>query len=80
VKKKKPKIRNSPEDKAPGRRDIFGGTLLAVSAIILSLSLAYGNSLNGAFIFDDLPNIVNNPTIRNLSNLQDIFCPPSTPA
>ncbi len=37
---------------------------------------AYHNSLHGPFIFDDLPAISNNPTIRQLWSLRSIMSPP----
>ncbi|MBU1122327.1 MAG: tetratricopeptide repeat protein [Candidatus Omnitrophota bacterium] len=41
--------------------------------IIISLSfIIYGNSLNNAFVSDDIPDILNNPEISNISRLVDL--------
>lgn len=76
MKEKRKKIKEYPEDKA-----IVGGMRFllpfAHCIIVLSLILAYANSLAGAFIFDDRLNIVDNPTIRNLADLRHIFFAPS---
>ncbi len=40
---------------------------LAVGAILIAVVVAYSNSLQGPFVFDDLPSITDNPTIRHLS-------------
>ena len=37
----------------------------------------YANSFSGSFIFDDLPTIVENPSIRRLWPLGDVLSPPS---
>jgi hypothetical protein len=48
------------------------------AALILLLGVAaYANSLSGAFVFDDLPTIVDNPTIRHLWPLGPVFHPPA---
>jgi tetratricopeptide (TPR) repeat protein len=39
----------------------LGALVLAVAVVV-----AYANSLNGAFVFDDAPSIAGNPTIRHL--------------
>ena len=56
-----------------------GTTLSSHRAVVLSIGLlvvltvaAYWTSFRGALIFDDLPGIANNPTIRDLSRL-DLF-------
>ncbi|HVW21370.1 MAG TPA: tetratricopeptide repeat protein [Opitutaceae bacterium] len=41
-------------------------TLLCAAALVLGLLLAYGDSFGGPFVFDDLPSIPENPTIRHL--------------
>ena len=46
---------------SPSRRDWLAGILLA-----LAIVLAYGDSLHGPLIFDDVPAIRHNPTIRSL--------------
>jgi len=42
------------------------GWTAAVAGLILAVVGVYHNSLGGAFLFDDLPAIVRNPTIRSL--------------
>jgi tetratricopeptide (TPR) repeat protein len=74
MKEKRNKKQNHDNKASESVKKIF--LPLAVCAIVISLSLFYSNSLTGAFIFDDLPTIVDNPTIRNLWNLQDIFSAP----
>jgi tetratricopeptide (TPR) repeat protein len=51
----------SPEG-APLRPRDWGG----LGAALLLGALAYSGSLRGAFVFDDLPQILENPAIRNL--------------
>ncbi len=38
--------------------------------------LAYLNSFTAPFVFDDLNNILDNPTIRSLKNIKQVFSPP----
>ena len=52
-------------------------TLAACLAIALAGVMAYANSLSVPFLFDDLPSIVENPTIRSLSNFTQVLSPPS---
>ncbi|MFQ5736829.1 MAG: hypothetical protein ACE5GY_08205 [Thermodesulfobacteriota bacterium] len=40
-----------------------------VLAIIVSVVLAYSNTFDAAFQFDDMPNIVNNGSLRDLGNI-----------
>lgn len=75
MKEKRKKRQNEENNASKSVKKIF--LPFAVCAIVISLSLFYSNSLTGAFIFDDLPNIVDNPTIRNLWNLRDIFFAPA---
>jgi tetratricopeptide (TPR) repeat protein len=44
--------------------------------VVLAL-LAYGNSFTGAFVFDDLPAIRDNPSIRDWTAWREILSPPS---
>ncbi|HEX3730604.1 MAG TPA: tetratricopeptide repeat protein, partial [Opitutaceae bacterium] len=52
-------------------------TLLCAAAILGALLLAYGNSFGGPFVFDDLPSIPKNPTIRHLWPLGPALHPPA---
>ncbi len=54
-----------PSDRAPW----WAGLL-----IVVAVALAYANSLSAPFVFDDLPSITENPTIRQLSAA--MFSPP----
>src|SRR5690349_11014666 len=47
----------------------------AVLTICLPVMLAYSNSLNGEFIFDDQQAIVENPSIRQLGRLGSVLWP-----
>lgn len=49
-------------------RKLLDHPLSHILLILLPGLLAYANSLNGPFVFDDLESIVNNQTIRNLGN------------
>lgn len=50
-------------------------TLLVAVALGLCIAIAYGGALSAPFIFDDLPGIVRNPTIRHLWPLSDVLWP-----
>ena len=56
-----PRARVTPK---PGTRS----TVLSVAALIALALWAYSTSFNGVFVFDDIPAIVENPTIRSLSS------------
>jgi len=51
----------------------FNYNRLALSAMLLLGALIYSNTFGSAFHLDDLPSILNNPAITNISNLQDIW-------
>jgi hypothetical protein len=55
------------------RRWVWAGATL----IVLAGLAAYSNSFSGPFIFDDIPAIVENPTIRSLRPIRRVLCPPS---
>jgi tetratricopeptide (TPR) repeat protein len=50
---------------------------LAGAVIVLAALTAYHNSLLGPFVFDDSSAIIENPTIRHLWSVADIFSPPA---
>lgn len=54
------------------RQVCFGGALL-----VAAVCLAYHGILSYPFYFDDVPAIVDNPTIRNLSRLGEVLSPPA---
>jgi protein O-mannosyl-transferase len=51
--------------------------LLAAGLIVLAAMVAYRNSLDGGFVFDDLSSVRDNPTIRQLWPLGPVLSPPS---
>lgn len=48
----------------------------AALMMVLGVFLAYANSLNTPFVFDDVKGIVNNPTIRDLGAISEVLNPP----
>jgi hypothetical protein len=50
--------------------------LTAGASIVLAAVVVYGNSLSGSFVFDDVPSIAANPTIRALWPLTGPLSPP----
>jgi len=54
-----------------------GVIFLAGAAIAAAAVAAYHNGLSGEFVFDDLPAIVDNPTIRHFWDLGSVLSPPS---
>ena len=49
--------------------------LLAAALIVLAGLAAYANSFSGPFIYDDLPSIPNNPTLRHLWPMWQVLAP-----
>ncbi|MEI6863506.1 MAG: tetratricopeptide repeat protein, partial [Candidatus Omnitrophota bacterium] len=47
--------------------------ILAVALLIIIGVAAYSNTFNNPFQFDDKHNIINNPSIKNLSDLRAVF-------
>lgn len=68
---------SSPSASAPplpvgSRRTVWlSGLAIAVVALV-----AYANSFSGAFVFDDLPTIIRNESLRNLSEVGKVLSPP----
>jgi tetratricopeptide (TPR) repeat protein len=50
--------------------------LLCAGVVVASGLAAYHNSLHGPFVFDDVPAISENPSIRSLSAIGDVLAPP----
>ncbi len=50
---------------------------LALLALVVAVGLAYCNTLNVPFIFDDFPTIEKNETIRDLTALDRVLQPPT---
>jgi hypothetical protein len=55
----------------PPRRAIFGCAAL----LVLAALAAYHNTFRVPFLFDDLPSVVDNPTIRHLGDLGSVLFP-----
>ena len=51
-------------------------TLLSAAIIVVAAIASYGNSFHRPFVFDDLPSIVDNPTIRHLTDVRSVLSPP----
>jgi len=47
----------------------------AIAAILAAGLAAYADCFRGAFVLDDLPSILGNPTIRHLGNLRAVLAP-----
>lgn len=60
---------------APGQKRSYIGW--AGLGLVLALVLAYANSLNTPFVFDDLQGVVGNASIRDLSRLGDVLWAPA---
>lgn len=50
---------------------------VAVAVIVLLGAFSYSNSLSVPFVLDDLPNILENPSIRNLGDMKSVLLPPT---
>jgi Tfp pilus assembly protein PilF len=62
----------------PAPDDLKPVWLLAAAALILVAAAAiYANSLSGAFVFDDVLAIRDNPTIKSLWPIWPVFSPPT---
>ena len=63
-----------PSKSSPG---IAPASVCTAAVLIVAAGLAaHGNSLSGVFVFDDLPAIRDNPTIRALWPLSTVLSPP----
>lgn len=58
---------------APSSRSV----MLAGLGLVLAALVAYHNSFDGHFFYDDGPAIKDNPTIRDLGNILQVLSPPS---
>lgn len=61
---------------AKSNDSVINARNIAVAALVLLTVGAYSNSFSGAFVFDDLPAIRDNPTIRTLWPLGGALSPP----
>jgi protein O-mannosyl-transferase len=55
----------------PKKSGLVAGLIIAAAAMA-----AYSNSFAGPFVFDDIPSILDNPTIRHLGRLFEVLSPP----
>src|SRR5216110_110617 len=54
------------------------GTPWLAAGLLVAMTLAvYANSLRGPFVYDDIPSIAENPTIRHFRPLRDVLLPPA---
>jgi len=51
-----------------------------MAGIVFAVAAAYWSSLNGAFVFDDGPGIVDNPTLRHPGEIGRLLAPPGEQA
>jgi tetratricopeptide (TPR) repeat protein len=51
--------------------------LFSAALLVVAISAAWSNSLSVPFVLDDLGNIADNPTIRDLGSLRAVLSPPS---
>lgn len=56
------------------------GPYAAALAILLAGGMAYADSFHGPFVFDDLPTIVENASVRQLRELRAVLSPPAASA
>jgi tetratricopeptide (TPR) repeat protein len=71
---KKPEYKSAISQFGPDKTDsIFNKPFVQALAIIFIAFLIYSNTFHSPFVLDDLPNITNNSTIKDLDN----FWPPS---
>jgi tetratricopeptide (TPR) repeat protein len=61
----------------PELRDARSRVLLAAALVVLAGLAAYHGGFRGPFLYDDIPGIVQNPSIRSLSDLGAVLDPPA---
>lgn len=66
---------NTTPDLPPDSRLRAGQAGVAAAVLVLVTALAYRNSLFTPFVFDDVPSIVENASIRRLWPLSDVLAP-----
>ncbi len=68
----------SPGSAAPSTPAPTGDRILPLAAVlVLAVFAVYANTLSAPFVFDDIPAIEENLTIRDLGNLRAVFSPPA---
>ncbi len=63
-----------PPRSAPSRAALWTAGVL----LVLGTWLAYANSFSGAFVFDDPPSLLENATLRDLSDWRAVLSPPAS--
>jgi protein O-mannosyl-transferase len=63
---------SSPCGVIPAQLDLLTQPLIALLLLALLAAAVYSNTFSASFQFDDSPNIMENPWIKNLSNLLDL--------
>ena len=69
-------ITEKKADEAASRAKDRRVVLAVVAILLLATAVAYRDSFNGPFIFDDDPCIADNPTIRHLGAIGAVLSPP----
>lgn len=68
---------SDPLNQEPAAAPSPWGPYAAAIAILLAVGLAYADSFHGQFLFDDLPTIIQNESIRRLQPLSEVLSPPA---
>jgi Tfp pilus assembly protein PilF len=68
-----------PKNAPDGSRRPFGEGL-AACLLVLAVVLAYAGSMEGPFVFDDVPAILQNPSLRHPGALAGVLAPPGDQA
>ena len=64
------KVNRAPAGRLP---QVIGSPWFAAVVLVAAVLASYANSLRGPFVFDDHSDIIDNPTIRHLWPLEDVF-------
>ena len=70
------KDQNETTPRVERKKEPLWGCAILAATLAAAIAMAYSNSLNGPFIFDDGNNIAENPSIRSLWPLWDAFAAP----
>ncbi len=62
---------------SPSTASTTRSALLCAALLVVAIFAAWSNSLGGPFVLDDVGNIADNPSIRDLSALGTVLHPPS---
>jgi protein O-mannosyl-transferase len=70
----------SVHERALNRPGASARRWLAGALLVLAVGLVYADSVRGPFVFDDIPAIVQNPTLRHPGDLSFLLAPPGDQA